>query len=193
MNKPIYIYVLKHPLTEEVRYVGKTNNLKKRLESHLAKANEFKGRRKVINWVQSIVADGMQPIIESIEECLFENWAEREKYWISYYKSIGSDLCNLTDGGESNYGYVYSDELKEVRRKARQGWKYPKEVTLKIAKALSKKIVCVEDKIVFNSMKQATDCLNVPKATFHRKFHKGEKINGKTYTWYTSLTPINKP
>jgi hypothetical protein len=90
-------------------------------------------------------------------------------------------LCNLTDGGESNTGYVYSSDLKEVRRKARLGYKIPLEVKQKISKTLSKQVECITDNIIFAPMKDAIKYSEIPKSTFHRKLHKKELINGKEY------------
>ena len=64
-------------------------------------------------------------------------------YWIKHFRELGFNLCNLTDGGESNTGYIYSDELKEIRRQARLGYITPLEVKQKISRTLSKQIECV--------------------------------------------------
>ena len=70
--------------------------------------------------------------IELLETCDEKNWKERESYYISFYKMKGYDLCNLTYGGEGTHGYNYPNELREIRRKARLGYKV-KEETKKLA------------------------------------------------------------
>ena len=137
----LYIYTLSHPLTFEIRYVGKTNDLKRRLQSHIDYARSKNKRRKVADWILSVIKQGLKPKITLIESVEIDDWANRERFWINHFRSLGFNLCNLTDGGESNNGYEYSDELKEVRRKARLGWIFPEEVKLKIKESLSKKIV----------------------------------------------------
>ena len=77
----------------------------------------------------------------------------------------------------------YTDKLKEIRRQARIGWIIPEEVKLKIANSLSKKILCLDDNIIFNSMQDAAKYAKSSKTTFHRKFHKKEKINNKFYDY----------
>jgi len=178
----LYIYTLSHPLTFEIRYVGKTNDLKRRLQSHIDYARSKNKRRKVADWILSVIKQGLKPKITLIESVEIDDWANRERFWINHFRSLGFNLCNLTDGGESNNGYEYSDELKEVRRKARLGWIFPEEVKLKIKESLSKKIVR-NDLKQYKSMSEAIKDSGVPRSTFHRKFHKGDIINGFKYEW----------
>lgn len=180
--KTIYIYTLSCPISKEIRYVGKTISIKKRLQSHLDYAkNPKRKRRHVSDWILSLLNQNLKPIITIIEETDEDNWAHREMYWIKHFKSLHFNLCNLTDGGESNTGYIYSEELKEIRRKARIGYSIPENVKRKISKTLSKPVKCVTDNIIFNSIKEAVMYSGVPKTTFHRKFYKGELINNKKY------------
>lgn len=100
------IYVLKCPITNDIRYVGQTRmKLAKRLSGHLYDALS---RDKVRlnhkdNWIKKLIKDGHRPIIESVE--LFPNEIglsfilERERFWISNYK-IKYNLLNSTEGGE---------------------------------------------------------------------------------------------
>lgn len=178
----IYIYALSHPITNEIRYIGKTKSIKRRLQSHIDYArNSKRKRRYVSDWILKLLNQNLKPIIIIIEETDKNNWVKREMYWIKHFRDLRFNLCNLTDGGESNTGYIYSDELREVRRKARLGYNTPIEVRNKISKALSKQVECVTDNIIFKSMKAAIEYSGIPKSTFHRKLHKGELINGKEY------------
>ena len=93
-----YIYILRHPETFKIKYVGKTNNIKRRFAQHKSKkCLEKTGSKKLASWILKLISNSMLPIMEIIEECT-DNWAERERYWISYYAN--SDLCNLSEGGE---------------------------------------------------------------------------------------------
>lgn len=97
-TRPTYIYVLKCPLSGEVRYVGKTvMPLKTRLSQHLRdKSNSHKAL-----WIRSLIEQELQPVIEAIETVLSDsNWVERECYWIKYYRTLNANLTNGTDGGE---------------------------------------------------------------------------------------------
>ena len=94
----VYIYILKDP-ENNIRYVGKTTNIKRRLYSHIAEAKLNKSKRYVLNWIRQLASNNQKPILEVIEECNENNWQEREIYWISHYKKIIPNLCNLCDGG----------------------------------------------------------------------------------------------
>lgn len=186
MSNTVYIYVLKAPNCDAVRYVGKTKNLKNRLRSHIDYAKFNKKRRKVTDWINSILKQGKSPIIECIEETTDPEWPVRERFWIKHFRQNGSNLCNLTDGGESNTGYIYSDELKQVRRKARTGWILPDDVKKAIAKSLNRSVICINTGEVYPSLKSAIASSGVPKSTFHRKIHKGQLINGMKYQYHNT-------
>ncbi len=94
----MYIYRLLHPITKEIKYIGKTSNVQLRLKRHIDQRNNGKGYSK--SWIISLHNVGLKPIIEVIEECLPSIVNSREIYWISYYQSIGCNLCNLTKGGD---------------------------------------------------------------------------------------------
>lgn len=180
--KTIYIYTLSCPISKEIRYVGKTISIKRRLQSHLDYAkNSRRKRRYVSDWILSLLNQNLKPIITIIEETDEDNWVHKEMYWIKHFKNLHFKLCNLTDGGESNTGYIYPEELKEIRRKARIGYSTPENVKMKISKTLSKPIKCITNNIIFDSIKEAVAYSGIPKSTFHRKLHKKELINGKEY------------
>lgn len=96
---------------------------------------------------------------------------------------MGLNLCNLTNGGETTTGYIYTEELKEVRRSARKGWVFSEDVKKAIAGSLNKKVVCVDTGVIYLSLKAATKQSGIPKSTFHRKLHNGGLINGKLYKY----------
>lgn len=108
MDTQVYIYVLKHPVTLEVRYVGKTVDLKKRLAGHL---NE-KGCNRKCRWVQAVLSEGLVPLMEVLEIVSEDTWQEREISWIKYYRGMNVELCNLTDGGEGLHGCTEETRAK---------------------------------------------------------------------------------
>ena len=113
------IYILKDPNTNEIRYVGKTINIKRRYYQHTNKNFQEKTKTYVANWILSLLKNKQKPIIESIEQCL--NWEEREVYWISYYKNLGCNLCNLAEGGKGCSGYKKTEEQKKKHSEAFKG------------------------------------------------------------------------
>ena len=48
----VYIYTLSHPITKEVRYVGKTKNPKQRLRAHTNPAR-YRPTHK-FNWIKKL-------------------------------------------------------------------------------------------------------------------------------------------
>lgn len=128
-----YIYILKHPEIFEVKYVGKTNNIKRRFAQHKSKkCLEKTGSKKLASWILKLLSNDLLPIMEIIEECE-DNWIEREKHWISYYSN--TNLCNLSEGGEgvghnnstkskiTLLGRKRTDEEKQAISKAMTGIK----------------------------------------------------------------------
>ena len=106
-----YIYTLAHPETGEIRYVGKTTNLKRRTYQHFnIKICKKLGNKHLGNWLLSILNKQLKPKIEIIEECT-DNWIESEKYWIEQFKHWGFNLLNVTKGGEG-FGHKHSEKSK---------------------------------------------------------------------------------
>lgn len=97
-----FIYILKDPVTNKVRYVGKSNNPRRRLTYHLDKTKDLGTHKR--NWINSLIT---KPILEIIKEVPKNEWQKYEKYYIDYYLSIGCDLVNWSDGGE---GLTYGNQ-----------------------------------------------------------------------------------
>lgn len=89
-------------MTYEVRYVGKSNNPKRRLTYHLNKIKDLGTHKR--NWINSL---NFKPILEIIKEVPKNDWQKYEKYYIEYYISIGCNLVNWGDGGE---GLTYGNQ-----------------------------------------------------------------------------------
>lgn len=98
LPKPIYVYVLTDPRTGDVRYVGVTDNPKKRLQGHIRDVKREKTHKA--NWIKSLLRDGLNPIMTLIDETDNENWQQCEIGWIAHYRAMGCNLVNSTDGGD---------------------------------------------------------------------------------------------
>jgi hypothetical protein len=107
----IYIYTLKDPLSDDVKYCGKTNNIKVRLSGHL---KDKRYNKEKCQWITYFKLKGLKPILEVIDIVDDDNWDFWEKYWISQLKTWGFDLFNKTDGGEySVTGFRHTEEAKK--------------------------------------------------------------------------------
>ena len=92
------IYILIDPETQQVRYVGKANNISQRYKAHLNRARKHQIHK--LNWINSLKAKKLRPIIEVIDIVPIEDWIFWETYWISQFKTWGFDLINYTQGGD---------------------------------------------------------------------------------------------
>lgn len=107
-----YIYKLVDPLTDEVRYVGKTDKpLSKRLAVHISRAKEARNHKDC--WILSLRSKGLKPHIELIETASDDSWEEYEIHWISEYRKTGR-LTNVADGGGTNRPKLGADNHRAV-------------------------------------------------------------------------------
>lgn len=97
------IYVLREPITNEIRYVGKTNSPKQRLKNHLNKLRDTNTHKR--NWINKLRKDKLKPIFEIIDTVPIDEWQYWEKHYITKFKNEGCNLVNYTDGGDGlNFG-----------------------------------------------------------------------------------------
>ena len=142
-TRNVKIYVLKHPDTLEVRYVGKTvRSLSKRLGNHIANAKGNKHNKHLSNWILSLLREGKKPIIETIEECTYDIWQDREMFWISQF----NNLINLTDGGDGCRGFIHDIETINKLKKINLGRKHTQEFKDNMSKRLKGKPFTEEHK-----------------------------------------------
>jgi len=95
-----------------VRYVGYTvNSLEQRLGAHLRRA-KYEHESHKSRWLRSL---GYVPQIVEIEVVNEERCDEAERRWIAYYRALGFDLVNKTDGGKGTLGWKQPPELVERR------------------------------------------------------------------------------
>jgi len=111
----VTIYYLEDPITNEIRYIGRTkNNLKARLRGHLAIAKKNKFKTKKDNWILSLHKQDLKPIIKPILQ--IEGWTEsylKEQELIKYHIDKQFNLVNLHDRGEGHLLRNISDEQKK--------------------------------------------------------------------------------
>ena len=121
----IVIYGLADPNSRELRYIGKTSkSLKQRLNGHIR--DNSKCHR--VNWIKGLMKIGLMPEIFVIEETTEDYWEREERWFINYFRAIGCNLTNGTDGGEGSYGFKHNQEAKDKLRQVRLG-KIPSEET----------------------------------------------------------------
>lgn len=95
IKSPIYtVYVLKHPVSEIVFYVGSTKNVKKRIDDYNGKGHGERVSGRVLDWLSTLPSP---PILETVEACPINKIREREQFWIEYHRSLGAPLLNVRD------------------------------------------------------------------------------------------------
>lgn len=94
-----FIYALNDPETGECRYVGKADTPAIRLLEHLQEIRKA-GPNHRLHWIRLLMARGLKPILEILQEVPKTEWQLWERAWIKASRKIGMDLTNATDGGE---------------------------------------------------------------------------------------------
>lgn len=139
----VYIYTLEDPITKEIRYVGKTNNIKLRFNCHVSNR---KINTHCHSWIRSLIRKDMLPIMQIIDTCNNNDWQWVEQYWISQIKAWGFNLTNHTIGGEGSSGRKQPLSEIQKRIKAIKGKKRTFEQKQKISKALKDRSLCTTHK-----------------------------------------------
>lgn len=109
------IYGLCEPQTWLLRYIGKSSSGLVRPRRHTHKT-ALKLRDHCHNWIRSLVESGRKPEIIVLETLPDDSSAAELKNaeirLISFFRSLGYPLTNLTDGGEGTSGYKQSEETR---------------------------------------------------------------------------------
>jgi predicted GIY-YIG superfamily endonuclease len=121
--------------TENIRYIGVTNNPKARLSMHLSQAPK-EGWKKS-RWIGSVIEEGADVLIGVMASGLSQNDAmNMEISLIAAYRATGAPLMNLTDGGDGVKGQVQSAETRAKKSASLKGRVHSPEATAMRADAL---------------------------------------------------------
>jgi len=111
-----YIYTLSDPETNDIKYVGKTNNTSRRFKKHTSKSTLLNENTIKSKWILSLMDRGFLPIFEVLDNGDDNVINDLEIYWISQLKSWGYKLNNMTDGGDGFKGNNNSQKRSEYSR-----------------------------------------------------------------------------
>lgn len=106
INKETYIYALTD--SDEVKYVGKSNNPSQRKTAHILESKNDNTNSHKCNWINKMIRENKEIGLKILETVAIDEWEEKEKYWIKHFglnnlvnETIGG-LGNLDINGESN-------------------------------------------------------------------------------------------
>lgn len=134
------VYGLVDPRSGELRYVGKSSTGLKRPGQHtLPSVLKVEGHLPKARWARQLLAVGLKPEVEVLERHeTAEALADAERHFIAYFRSIGCNLTNLTDGGEGEGPFRGMRHLASSRLKtslALRGRRHSEAHTEKVAAA----------------------------------------------------------
>ena len=92
----VWIYALLDPETGEPRYVGKAINPQVRYAQHLSERSRKTHKQR---WIARLMADGVVPALELLEQVAEPEWQAAERHYIAEYRQLGARLVNGDDGG----------------------------------------------------------------------------------------------
>ena len=174
-NMDVYIYGLIDPVTDTIRYVGKSNNPARRFGYHMRTANDGTHRG---NWIENLKKRNLSPRMIILEVASDATWKTAESYWISVYKK---NLTNLTTGGEglhgitevtrkrlsdSHKGKTISESTREKMRKASSGRRLSENARLKISLAKRDIPMSPKNKLIDSLSKQGVKVLKNSSSKF---------------------------
>lgn len=122
-----FIYALCEPGTRTVRYIGKANDPKRRMRSHLH--TTIKKNTPLGAWLRS----GVRPELVVLREIPCGDWEMAEERYIRLARGCGMNLLNVGDGGE---GVNHTPEVRAKLSAANKG-KPKKAFTAKHCAAIS--------------------------------------------------------
>lgn len=112
----LYVYLITNEINKKI-YIGYTTKGEKRWNQHLrvAKGGPIKYSSEYSYIHRAINKYGIDNFVfEPLEyHVSIKELKESEIFWISYFKSIGAQLYNLTTGGDGSTGYKADERQKK--------------------------------------------------------------------------------
>ncbi len=129
------VYALCDSRTNTIRYVGKTGSfVQARVEAHF-QPSSLKFKCKKNSWLKELFDAGGVVIVDVLEQHTDkQSLDEAERFYISYFRYIGMQLTNHTDGGDGNSkGCIFSPEARLNMSAAHKGPRGPRSPETRVA------------------------------------------------------------
>jgi len=115
-----YIYKLIDPTTNQIRYIGQTDNIKRRYNDHISSSlnkNSSSYNTHKSTWVRKVVNNNLFPIIEVVEECnSLEQSNIRERYYIEKFTNEGYKLTNSYISDVTEFSLDTREKMSNARK-----------------------------------------------------------------------------
>jgi group I intron endonuclease len=120
------VYGLIDPNSHELRYIGYSSDIERRIKDH-HRPIYLKIKSHKNNWIKSLLAQGQKADFIIIEEYdSAEQLPQAEIEMVEYFKYLGVELTNGTRGGDGHLkGDKLSEETKKKLSEAFSGEKHP--------------------------------------------------------------------
>lgn len=173
----VYIYGLRCPIINQIRYIGKTTRPDNRLYLHLFAARHNYYKHHTSRWLRLLQRRGLQPSFEIL--CRVpdgEDWQDYERRFIAEARAAGAFLTNQTNGGE---GVAFSSEEDFDRAKAARKAGYTPEVRARAAERM--RIKWADPEFRTRNIKRQKEVANTPERRRHliRISRKGRTPDGE--------------
>lgn len=193
----VYIYGLVENKKNILKYVGKTTDIKRRIRRHITE--RFLHDSHKDRWIKKLINNNETIDIIILDEVPKSDWQYWEKFYISYYKYIGCELTNSTNGGDqppSTKGRKHTEESKLKMSKTKKGKPIPwlnngKERTEEHKKNLSKSLKGRQSP---NKNKKFDEerCKKLSEASTSKKMVKQMDLQGNTIKIWDSISMAQK-
>lgn len=132
MSETTFIYALCEPGTRTVRYIGKSDDPKRRFRAHLRQS--IMAKTHLGNWLRLLAESGTKPDMVVLREVLDDQWEVAEERYIRIALGCGMKLVNGTAGGDgihnpgpetraklaaNNVARVWSEETRKKLSRAK--------------------------------------------------------------------------
>lgn len=128
-----YVYGLRANDSKEYRWVGQTNNCRRRYFQHFCRTDSNAHKA---NWILKLKREGKDLIFDVLEKTTQECIDQREIFWMNKLRNAGHSLLNMADGGMVRRGWGHTDGAKTAIRDSLLGRRRSPEVITKISKTL---------------------------------------------------------